>query len=56
MWRLHFVMGALVFGIRQPAPLIALSGGRCDPNDLEATFDQILPFAIAGILRPGIRP
>jgi hypothetical protein len=48
-WRLHFVMGALVFGIRQPAPLMALSGGRCDPNDLEATFDQILPYAIAGI-------
>jgi AcrR family transcriptional regulator len=48
MWRLHFVMGALVFGIRQPASLKALSGGRCDPNDLEATFDQILPFATAG--------
>lgn len=47
-WRLHFVMGALVFGIRQPAPLIALSGGRCNPNDLEATFDQILPYAVAG--------
>jgi AcrR family transcriptional regulator len=47
-WRLHFVMGALVFGIRQPAPLIALSGGRCDANDLEATFDQILPYAVAG--------
>jgi AcrR family transcriptional regulator len=48
MWRLHFVTGALVFGIRQPAPLIALSGGRCDPNNLEATFDQILPYAVAG--------
>jgi AcrR family transcriptional regulator len=49
MWRLHFVMGALVFGIRQPAPLIALSKGRCDPNDLEETFDQILPYAVAGL-------
>jgi AcrR family transcriptional regulator len=48
MWRLHFVMGALVFGIRQPASLVAISGGRCDPNDLEATFDQILPYAVAG--------
>lgn len=48
MWRLHFVMGALVFGIRQPASFLALSGGRCDPNDLEATFDQILPYAVAG--------
>jgi AcrR family transcriptional regulator len=47
-WRLHFVMGALVFGIRQPAPLIALSEGRCNPNDLEATFDQLLPYAVAG--------
>jgi AcrR family transcriptional regulator len=48
MWRLHFAMGALVFGIRQPASLIALSGGRCDPNNLEVVFDQILPYAVAG--------
>jgi AcrR family transcriptional regulator len=47
-WRLHFVMGALVFGIRQPASLIALSGGLCDPNNLESVFDQILPYAVAG--------
>jgi AcrR family transcriptional regulator len=52
MWRLHFVMSALVVGIRQPVPLIALSGGRCDPNDLEATFDQILPYAVAGFFAP----
>jgi hypothetical protein len=52
MWRLHFVAGALVFGIRQPAPLKALSRGRCDPNNLEATFDQILPYAAAGFRAP----
>jgi AcrR family transcriptional regulator len=52
MWRLHFVMGALFFGIRQPASLIALSGGRCNPEDLEATFDQILPYAVAGFRAP----
>ncbi len=52
MWRLHFVMGALFFGIRQPASLIALSGGRCNPNDLEATFNQILPYAAAGFRAP----
>jgi AcrR family transcriptional regulator len=48
MWRLHFVIGALVFGIRQPASLLALSGGCCDSNNLEAAFDQILPYAVAG--------
>ena len=52
MWRLHFVMGALFFGIRQPASLIALSEGRCDPGDLEMTFDQILPYAAAGFRTP----
>ena len=52
MWRLHFVMGALFFGIRQPASLIALSGGRCNPEDLETTFDQILPYAVAGFRAP----
>ena len=51
-WRLPFVMGALFFGIRQPASLIALSGGRCNPEDLEATFDQILPYAAAGFRAP----
>ena len=52
MWRLHFVMGSLFFGIRQPASLKALSGGRCDPKDLETTFDQILPYAAAGFRAP----
>ena len=52
IWRLHFVSGALFFGIRQPASLIALSGGRCDPDDLETTFDQILPYAAAGFHAP----
>ncbi|MEJ2245858.1 MAG: TetR family transcriptional regulator [Acidobacteriota bacterium] len=52
MWRLHFVSGALFFGIRQPGSLIALSGGRCNPEDLEATLDQILPYAAAGFRAP----
>ena len=52
MWRLHFVSGALFFGIRQPVSLIALSGGRCNPENLETTFDQILPYAAAGFRAP----
>jgi AcrR family transcriptional regulator len=52
MWRLHFVAGALFFGVRQPASLTALSGGLCDPEDLEATFEQILPYAAAGLRAP----
>ena len=52
IWRLHFVSGALFFGIQQPASLIALSKGLCNPEDLEATFDEILPYAAAGFRAP----
>jgi AcrR family transcriptional regulator len=48
MWRLHFVMGALVFGIIQPVALVVLSGGRCNPKNMKASLDQMLPYAISG--------
>lgn len=51
-WRLHFVVGAVAFGIRVPDPLRAFSKGRCDPSDLKATLDQILPFAVEGLQSP----
>jgi AcrR family transcriptional regulator len=52
IWRLHFLAGAVVFGIRVPGPLKAVSKGRCDPHDFEAVFDQILPYAVAGFCAP----
>jgi AcrR family transcriptional regulator len=51
-WRLHFIVGAIAFGIRVPDPLRAFSNGRCDPEDLDTTFAQILPFAINGMHSP----
>lgn len=51
-WRLHFVIGAIAFGIRVPGPLRAFSKGRCDPDDLETTLAQILPFAVRGFHSP----
>jgi len=51
-WRLHFIVGAIAFGIRVPGPLRAFSKGRCDPNDLETTLIQILPFAVKGFCSP----
>jgi hypothetical protein len=48
LWRLHFIMGAIAFGLRMPGPLRAFSKGRCDPTDLEILFAQIVPFAVLG--------
>ncbi len=52
MWRLHFMVGAIAFGIRGPGALFAFSKGQCDPNNLETTFLQILPYAVAGFNAP----
>lgn len=51
-WRLHFIVGAIAFGIQVPGPLRAFSKGRCDPNDLETTLNQIIPFAVKGFCSP----
>jgi AcrR family transcriptional regulator len=52
IWRLHFLVGSIVFGIRVPGPLKAASKGRCNSRDLEAVFNQVLPYAMAGFLAP----
>jgi AcrR family transcriptional regulator len=52
MWRLHFLVGAIAFGIRVPDPLLAFSKGQCNPNNLEDTLAQILPYAVAGFNAP----
>ncbi len=51
-WRLHFLMGAITFGLRIPGPLRAYSRGRCDPEDMEMLFEQVLPFAVSGFTAP----
>jgi AcrR family transcriptional regulator len=52
LWRLHFITGAIAFGLRIPGPLRAFSKGRCDPADMEALFTQIFPFAVRGFTAP----
>lgn len=52
MWRLHFVTGAIAFGLRGPNALLAFSKGVCDPGDVEATLAQMLPYAAAGFTAP----
>jgi hypothetical protein len=52
MWRLHFVTGAIAFGLRGPNALLAFSKGRCDPGDVEAALAQMLPYAAAGFTAP----
>jgi AcrR family transcriptional regulator len=52
MWRLHFLVGAIAFGLRDPNPLRAVSKGESDPTNLEQLLAQILPYATAGFCAP----
>ncbi|MEJ2110889.1 MAG: TetR family transcriptional regulator [Acidobacteriota bacterium] len=51
-WRLHFIVGAIAFGLQDPNSLKAFSNGRCDSADLKTTFAQILAFALEGLSGP----
>ena len=51
-WRLNFLMGAITHGLRIPGPLRAYSKGRCDPEDMEMLFAQIIPLAAGGFSAP----
>jgi AcrR family transcriptional regulator len=51
-WRLHFLVGAIAFGLRDPNPLLAVSQGDCDPTNLKQILAQILPYTAAGLSAP----
>lgn len=51
-WRLHFIVGAIAFGLQDPNSLKAFSNGHCNSANLETTFAQILAFALDGLSGP----
>ncbi len=48
-WRMHFLIGAMAQTLADPERLCALSGGACDPYDVEATLERLVPFLTAGM-------
>jgi AcrR family transcriptional regulator len=52
IWRLHFMVGAITFGIWFPEPLQAFSRGECNPKDMKETFAQILSYSAKGFCAP----
>ncbi|HVO16630.1 MAG TPA: TetR family transcriptional regulator [Alphaproteobacteria bacterium] len=54
VWRLYFVIGAVMMAARQRARGMAtLSHGECDPRDTEAMYRELLAFAAAGMRAEG---
>jgi len=51
-WRLHFLIGTMAQTMADPDRLAALSGGACDPSDVDATLSHLVPFLVAGMRAP----
>jgi AcrR family transcriptional regulator len=47
-WSYHFLSGALTLSMAETGRLDALSGGRCQSQDLKGIFARMVPFCAAG--------
>ncbi len=51
-WRIFFLIGAMAHTMAAPELLRAISGGLCDPSDVETTIQRLLTFVLAGLKAP----
>ena len=48
-WRVHFTVAVMAMTLHNPGHVEHLSGGVCDPRDLERTLQQMVCFLAAGM-------
>ena len=53
-WRFHFLLGAMVYTMADPGRIQSLTGGQCDPGDVQAVMLHMVPFIAAGFRSPPI--
>lgn len=52
MWRIHFTIGAIAHVMAGSRLIRAISGGACEPSDIETVRRQLMPYIIAGFAAP----
>lgn len=53
-YRMHFTMGVVKSVASDQHLLHAISDGQCDPQDLDGTIAQLVPFLAAGMRAPSV--
>lgn len=51
-WRVHFMIGAMAHTMVDAHRIQFLSGGMCDPSDVEGNIDRLVAFVGAGFRAP----
>jgi hypothetical protein len=54
LWRFHFMLGTIYYSTSSPQRIKAFSGGRCDPRDVDATLNHLVPFLGAAFRSPAV--
>ncbi len=52
LWRIHFTVGVMVHTLLDSERLRRISGGACDPSDVEAVVERMVHFASSGMKTP----
>jgi len=53
-FRFHFLLGANVYTMADNGRIQDLTGGHCDPGDVEAALRHLVPFLAAGFRSPAV--
>jgi AcrR family transcriptional regulator len=52
LWRFHFMVGAMIHTVSDPARICRLTDGRCDTSDPDAIAERLIAFIAAGLAAP----
>jgi AcrR family transcriptional regulator len=47
-WRFHFMLGVMFYTMADSGRIQALTGGRCDPGDVNLAIEHMIPYLAAG--------
>jgi len=43
-WRFHVVLSSMIYTLANPGRIQILSGGACDPSDIDEALDHLVPM------------
>jgi hypothetical protein len=47
-WRFHFMLGVMFYTMANSGRIQAITGGRCDPGDVNLAIQHMIPYLAAG--------
>lgn len=52
LWRMHFMIGSMAHTMAAGDLMAQLTGGQCDPDDIDGQVERLTAFLVAGLAAP----